>query len=113
MRKLCVGTVLKDTAGEPIIGEGKSITVGMTLRQLIERQNPGSMATARTLIGVGEKIDQCEGDTVKLENTEYNHLKEHFDKNPGFFTTVSFVCIGDAFEEADRLYREGEKKKGK
>lgn len=113
MRKLCVGTVIKDTAGKPVTGDGQPITVGMTLCQLVERKNPGSKATARTLFDVGVKINECEGDTVKLENAEYNHLKEHFDKNPSFFTTVSFVAIVDAFEEADRLYREGQKKKEK
>lgn len=113
MKKLCVGTVLKDTAGEPIAGDGQPITVGMSLRQLIERQNPGSVATARTLYDTGVKIKECEDAWVKLENGEYNHLEEHFKKFPNFFTTVAYLFIADAFEEGDRLYREGQKKKGK
>lgn len=110
MRKLRVGMVLKDTAGKPVIGDGQPITVGMSLCQLIERQNPGSVATARTLFDTGVKINECEGEWVSLENAEYNHLEEHFKKFPAFFTTVAYLHIADAFEEADRLYREGQKK---
>jgi hypothetical protein len=109
MRKLGVQTVLKDTNDNDVMVDGRIVTVGASLCQLIERRAPKSTATAKTLLEVGAKISQCEG-PVALENAEYNHLKEHFSNNKDFFLTIPLVYVSEAFEAADQLYRDSQKK---
>ena len=108
MRKLRVGAVIKELNGTPVLDEDGALTIRIALTRFIRNLKEDRAATSKTLVEVGKKIHEAVGEWVELENAEFNLLKEKVDAQlRSFYVVIVSVPIQEAFDEAERLYREG------
>jgi len=111
MYKLRVDTVINELNGTPILDDDCELTVRRALTQFIRNLKEDRASMSKTLVEVGKKIHEATGEWAKLENAEYNLLKEKVDTQlRSFYVVIVSVPIQEAFDEADRLYREGSSK---
>jgi len=108
MRKLRIGTTINELNGTPVLDEDSELTIRRALTRFIRNLKEDRAAMSKTLVEVGKKVHEAVGEWVELENAEYNLLKEKVDTQlRSFYVVIVSVPIQEAFDEAERLYREG------